>query len=144
MIRVFIENEAGSNRKNIFNEQTLEHKKTVEVSRAYPFPYGFVLNTKSGDGDNLDCFVLTSRPLKTGEIVEVEPIGMFEQTEDGKNDPKILAVMPGEVVTVDKDVQTRMSDFVQHVFDHLPGKTVQVGKFLGKDEAAELISEMTR
>ena len=58
-MKVFIENEAGSNKKNIFDEKSLEFEKQVDVSRSYPYPYGFVLNTTVEDGDNVDCFVLT-------------------------------------------------------------------------------------
>ena len=68
-MKVFIENEAGSNQKNLYNEKTLEYRKTVGVSRKYPYPYGFILETTSGDGDNLDCFILTEKKLKTGSIV---------------------------------------------------------------------------
>ena len=39
-MRVFIENDAGSRRKNIYDEGTLAHLRSVEVSAAYPFPYG--------------------------------------------------------------------------------------------------------
>mgnify|MGYP001570857230 CR=1 FL=1 len=66
-MKAFIENEAGSNQKNIYNEKTLEYKKTVTVSRKYPYPYGFILDTTSGDGDNLDVFVLTEKKLKSGQ-----------------------------------------------------------------------------
>ena len=94
-MRVFIENEAGSRRKNIYDERTLAHLGTVEVSAAYPFPYGFVLGTIGGDGDAVDCFVLTETPLRSGTIVECEPVGLLEQIEDGEIDHKVLAVLPG-------------------------------------------------
>ena len=76
-MKVFIENEPGSNQKNLYNEKTLEYKKTVTVSRKYPFPYGFILSTTSGDGDNLDCFIITVQKLQTGQTVECEPIGIM-------------------------------------------------------------------
>ena len=60
-MKVFIENESGTDQKNVYNEKTLEYKKTVTVSRKYPFPYGFILDTTSGDGDNLDCFIITEK-----------------------------------------------------------------------------------
>ncbi len=63
-MKVFIENEAGSDQKNVYNEKTLEYRETFTVSRKYPFPYGFILKTTSGDGDNLDCFVITEQKLK--------------------------------------------------------------------------------
>lgn len=60
-MKVFIENEAGSNQKNIYDEKTLEYKKTVTISRKYPYPYGFIIDTTSGDGDNLDVFIITEK-----------------------------------------------------------------------------------
>ena len=138
-MKVFIENEAASTKKNLFNEKTLEYRKTVEVSRPYPFPYGFVIGTTSGDGDNLDCFVITQKPLKSGDIVDVEAIGMFEQTEDGKADPKILARLYDEQPLITVDVEERLRDFIRHVFDHLPDKSVSFGRFLDIEEAQALI-----
>ncbi len=69
--------------------------RTVEVSAAYPYPYGFVLGTTGGDGDAVDCFVLTETPLRSGSIVECEPVGLLEQIEDGGVDHKVLAVLAG-------------------------------------------------
>jgi inorganic pyrophosphatase len=65
-MQVFIENQAGSRRKNIYDERTLRHLRTVDVSASYPYPYGFVIGTVSGDADAVDCFVLTSEPLIAG------------------------------------------------------------------------------
>ncbi len=138
-MKVFIENEAGSSQKNIFNEKTLEYKKTYEVSASYPFPYGFVIDTTSGDGGNLDCFVLTNKPLKSRDIVDVEPIGMFKQVEDGKEDHKVLAVPNDEDWTIDKETENVLRKFVEKVFSHLPNKTISVGRFLGKEDALALI-----
>ena len=100
MFTVFIENEAGSTTKHHHDEKALTLLHTEEVSRPYPYPYGFVLNTTSGDGDNVDCFVLTDKPLKTGETLEVVPVGFLEQftVEDGgpdQVDHNVLAVPVG-------------------------------------------------
>ena len=83
-MQVFIENLAGSRRKNIYDERALRHLSTVDVSASYPYPYGFVIGTVSGDGDAVDCFVLTSEPLTAGTILECDPIGLLEQIEDGE------------------------------------------------------------
>lgn len=53
-MKVFIENEAGSDQKNIYDEKALEYKRSHTISRKYPYPYGFILKTTSGDGDNVD------------------------------------------------------------------------------------------
>jgi|GEM_PF-259143 len=140
-MKVFIENEAGSNQKNIFNEKTLEYRKSYTVPAHYPFPYGFLLGTTSGDGDNVDCFVLTNKPLKSGEIIEVEAIGMFEDIEDGEEDHKILAVPKGDTWAIEEETEDIFRDFSVKIFSHLPNKKKVIGKFLGKDEASRLIED---
>jgi inorganic pyrophosphatase len=63
-IRVFIQNEAGSARKHYHNEKTLELVRVADVSEPYPYPYGFILDTTAEDGWNVDCYVITDRPLR--------------------------------------------------------------------------------
>ena len=140
-MKVFIENEAGSDQKNLYNEKTLEYKKTVTVSRKYPFPYGFILGTTSGDGDNLDCFIITEQKLKTGQTVECEPIGLMEQVEDGKEDHNILARLPEEKMTIGEEIKSKLTEFVSHVFDHKADKVVQVGRYLDKEDAEKYVEQ---
>src|SRR5215471_19360794 len=134
-MKVFIENEAGSNVKHYYDEKTLEPKGSSRVSRAYPFPYGFVLNTTGGDGDNVDCFVLTAQPWRTGQIAECEPLGLMEQVEDGDEDHKILAGIRGETWRIDETTRNLLREFVSHVFDHIPGKRIVVGAFQDREAA---------
>jgi inorganic pyrophosphatase len=138
-VKVFIENEAGSFVKHLYNEKKMELQGSTKVSRAYPFAYGFVLNTHGEDGDNVDCFVLTTQPLVAGQIVDCNAIGLMEQVEDGEIDHKILAVLDGETGTIDGDIQARLVDFASHVFDHIPGKTMRIGAFRDKRVAMEYL-----
>jgi inorganic pyrophosphatase len=139
-MKVLIENEAGSKIKYRYDECTFKLMATRKVQRAYPFPYGFVVGTRSGDGMCLDCFLLTHEDVPSGEMVEAEPIGMFEQTEDGKEDHNILAVRAGEKFDLTIPVQEALKDFVMNVFADVPGKSMAVGRFLGKEEALALIA----
>jgi inorganic pyrophosphatase len=134
-IQVFIQNEAGSNRKNYHDEKTLEYKFTKIVSRPYPYPYGFIIGTSSADGYNLDCFVITDRPLKTGEILECESISLMEQIEDGLEDHNVLARVIGDDVQITSEIEATLTDFVANVFRHIEGKQITVGKFLSADHA---------
>ena len=122
MVEVFIQNERGSTHKNLHDEKTLTYRSTVRVSRPYPFPYGFILGTTSGDGDNLDCFVLTTRRLTTGTIIECEPLGLLEQIEDGEEDHNVLAAPSDERVASLEDAVTQLRAFIAHLFDHVPGR----------------------
>jgi inorganic pyrophosphatase len=143
-LRVFIENEAGSFVKHLHDENTLELQGTTRVSRAYPFPYGFVLNTSAADGDNVDCFVVTRQRLQSRDIVECEPIGLMEQIEDDEIDHKILAVLPGEEAAVDREMQQNLVEFARHVFDHVPDKKMEVGEFRNREAAREFVFEHSR
>jgi inorganic pyrophosphatase len=139
-MKVFIENEAGSRIKHEHNEKTLEHIETSLVSRAFPWPYGFILHTTGEDGDNVDCFVITERQLRTGDVVECDPIGLIEQIEDGEIDHKIFAHLEGEMAVLDSVAQENFRQFAMHVFEHVPGKTMQIGRCFGRQTAVEYIA----
>ncbi|MDO8594117.1 MAG: inorganic diphosphatase [bacterium] len=146
-IKVFIECEAGSDQRPYFDEQTLERKGSFTVSRKYPFPYGFIHGTKSGDGDCLDCFVITKRPLISESMVHAEIVGMMEQfeTKNGntKMDHKILANIKGEDLELDEKMKEVLREFVLHVFDHRADKKVEVGSFYTKEVGEELVENLT-
>lgn len=138
-MQVFIENEAGSREKKTFDERSLRHLKTAPISAAYPFPYGFVLGTVSGDGDAVDCFVLTRRALRSGTTLICKPVALLEQVEDGETDHKVIAVPDGEDETVTAVDEAALRAFVAGVFAHVPGKTMVVGRLLGPDAADDFI-----
>jgi inorganic pyrophosphatase len=139
-MKAFVQNEAGSRTKHLHNEKTLELAGTTQVSRPYPFPYGFILDTTADDGLNVDCFFLTDESLKTGQIVECNPVALMEQFEDGKADHNVLLVIDDEKLLPNVEAQRILTEFVTHVFDHIPGKSIQVGRFLGSGDASEYIS----
>lgn len=134
-MRVFIENEAGARIKNAYDQRTLVHLGAGEVSRAYPFPYGFVVGTRSGDGDCVDCFVLTAKAFKSGATVECAPIALLEQIEDGEVDHKVLAVPTGESFVLDEKTVGILKEFIAGVFAHVPGKRMQIGRLRDRSAA---------
>jgi inorganic pyrophosphatase len=140
-MKVFIENEAGSTIKHEYNEKTLECKFTTTVSRPFLFPYGFVLNTTAEDGDNVDCYVLTERKIRTGEIVDCEAFALMEQVEDGEIDHKVFAHLIGDPVVLGDDQKAAFAEFAKHVFDHVPGKKMEVGRFLDRDAALRYVEQ---
>lgn len=140
-IKVFIQNEAGSRTKHRHDEKTLAMQGAEEVSRPYPFPYGFVLGTTAADGMNVDCFVITDRRLRTGQIVECIPVGLMEQTDSGVNDHNVLARRPEDDVEMTTALEEVLTEFVRHVFRHVEDKPVEVGRFLGADAAEAHLRE---
>lgn len=139
-MKIFIENEAGTNIKHLYDEQTFALRATRAVARAYPFPYGFVVGTQSGDGMCLDCFLLTRDDIPSGTVVEAEPIGVLEQIEDGQEDHNILAIQPGEHFELTSAVEAQLKTFVLNVFADVPGKRIAVGRLLDKPAALLLIA----
>jgi inorganic pyrophosphatase len=139
MIKVYIQVEAGSSEKHLYNEKTLEYRGTRQVSRQYPYPYGFIIDTRAADGDNLDCYLITHDHLKSGTIVECEPIGLLEQDEDAEVDHKILATLPGQEVEVGPELLQELRDFIYAVFTRFPDVRVRVGRILPREAALDYI-----
>lgn len=144
VIEVFIENEAGKAIKNHFDEKELRRTGSSPLSRPYPFPYGFVIGTTAEDGDCVDCFVITGEALVSGQRVRCTPIGLMEQREDGVLDHNILAVLDGESSTITNSVSERLREFVLHVFDHVPGKNISVGRLYDAAEAYSYLAACLR
>jgi inorganic pyrophosphatase len=109
------------------------------VSHPYPYPYGFILGTRGADGDNLDCYLITSDQLQAGTIVECEAIGLLEQVEDGEIDHKVLAAIPGQQVETGQALQKELRGFIYSVFRQFPDVHVDVGELLPRQAALDYI-----
>ena len=144
MLRVFIENEAGSDVKHHHDEEALTLLRTERVRAPYPFPYGFVPGTHAPDGDAVDCFVITARPLHTGDLVDCVPCGLMEQTESGLVDHNLLAVPAGEAVPDLEALRPTLTRFVQEVFAGMPGRETTVGRFLPAEDALAYLAACAR
>lgn len=151
MVKVFIENEAGSTTKHEYNEKTFELFETKQVSAPYPYPYGFIVETTAEDGDNLDCYIITERDLKTGTFVECDVLGLLESHETSWNpekahhleeDHNVLMAPEGEEVIIDSSVEQKLRDFADNVFKHVPGKKIIIGRFWGVAETEEYIERL--
>ena len=68
----------------------------------YPGNYGFVPQTRSGDGDPLDIIVL-SESAKIGDILEVVVLGLLKLEDSGEEDTKIIAITKNSPF---KDIKT--------------------------------------
>lgn len=77
----------------------------------YPVNYGFVPNTISGDGEELDCYVLgIDKPI---ENFEGRCIAVIHRTND--NDDKLIVVPDGKEYT---DAQIReITNFQEQYFE---------------------------
>jgi len=58
----------------------------------FPFNYGFIPNTLSGDGDPLDVLIYMNEPLIPGSYIKCRIIGALETEDDKGIDTKIIMV----------------------------------------------------
>lgn len=91
---VVVEIQKGGQVKYEYDEDWHEIKVSAIFKNGFgfPFDYGYVPETRGGDGDHLDVFVLGSQSVQMGAVVECRAIGMIELIDRGEKDDKILAI----------------------------------------------------
>ncbi len=139
-ITVFVENEAGSDIKHHYNEQTLEPIGTERVGGEYPYPYGFIPGTLAPDGDCADCFIITEQPLATGTTVECSPVALLEQTEGGITDHNVIAVPAGQPAPDLDEVRARIGAFLEKFMLGVESRKAVMGRTLSREEAAAYLA----
>ena len=64
----------------------------MHTSMQYPYNYGFIPNTLSGDGDPVDVLLIANYPIVPGAVISVKPIGVLITEDEKGQDEKILSV----------------------------------------------------
>src|SRR5437868_10101422 len=88
-VRVIVETPKGSRNKYAFDPEhkVFTLKKVLPAGMSFPYDFGFVPQTESGDGDPLDVIVLMEEPAFPGCMIRCRLIGVIEgeqQQRDGK------------------------------------------------------------
>jgi inorganic pyrophosphatase len=84
-----------------------------------PAGYGFIPQTLSGDGDELDILVLGEEPLKTGSTLKVRVAGVMEFEDEGSLDDKIITVpLENEAINDLGDIPKQTIDQITNHFAH--------------------------
>lgn len=119
----FIEIPKGSKNKYEFDYKygLIKLDRILYTSTHYPANYGFIPNTTSDDGDNLDVLVLCQEPIHPMVITECKPIGLITMTDDKKSDEKIIAVPIHDPTYSSyediKDLPEHLMNEISHFFD---------------------------
>lgn len=116
--------------------------RVLYTSFAYPTDYGFVENTLGLDGDPVDILLLCTYPLFPGVGAKVRPVGVFNMTDDGGSDAKVI-VVPAKDPRWDHiqdvgDIPEFQRKEIEHFFEHY--KDLEPGKWVkteGWGDAAE-------
>ena len=148
---VTIEIPAGSRVKYEFDHETgrLRLDRVLFTSMQYPTHYGYFENTLGEDGDPLDALVyLPGFDLVPGCVVEARPIGVFNMTDDGGGDAKLLCVPADkryDHITELEHVEESLKQEIEHFFtrykDLEKGKWVKIKRWGDAEEAQRLIVE---
>jgi inorganic pyrophosphatase len=86
LIVVVIETPKGSRNKYAYDpeERIFELTKVLPAGMAFPYDFGFVPSTLSGDGDPLDVLVLMDEPAFPGCKLSCRVIGLIEGEQSDK------------------------------------------------------------
>lgn len=136
-ITVVVETPKGSAQK--YNYDPITHffklKKILPAGMVFPYDFGFIPETKGGDGDPLDVIVISEFGSFAGCIIECKLIGAIQAEQTGKdkkiirNDRFIAIPKQSEMF---KDVDS-ISDISDTVIKELEDFFVQYNKLQGKD-----------
>ena len=154
-LNVVIETPKDSRNKYAYDEKIgiFVLKGVLAVGHSFPFDFGYIPQTKGGDGDPLDVLVLMDEPAFAGCLVPSRLIGVIEaeQTElDGKTtrNDRLIAVASdshnhSEIKSIN-DLNEKLIDEIEHFFvsyNEAKGKKFKsLGRF-GARKAKNLVEE---
>ena len=85
-VNVVVETPRGSVHKLAFDDErgVFVLKKALPAGMTFPFDFGFVPQTKAGDGDPLDVLVLLDGATPPGVLVASRLVGVIEAEQRGE------------------------------------------------------------
>ena len=153
-IIIIIETPKGSKEKFNYDPENkwFKLKKILPMGMLFPFDFGFIPNTKGGDGDPLDVVVISEINSFTGCAMDCRIIGCLtaEQTEQGKtfrNDRFIAIPLASQLfaaVNELKDLPEKtLNDLITFfiTYNDLQGKKFKPLEKLNAAQALNLINE---
>lgn len=121
--------------------------RVLYTAFGYPTNYGFFENTLGDDGDPVDVLVLLDYELFPGSGLTVRPVGVFNMTDDGGGDAKVIAVIAKdprwdwvqEVEDIPEFTRKEIEHFFEHYKDLEPGKWVKTEGWGSRAEAEAIV-----
>jgi inorganic pyrophosphatase len=156
-INIIIESPKGSNHKYDYDEELkrFKLKKVLPAGMVFPFDFGFIPNTKGGDGDPIDVMVISEITGYPGVCMDCRIIGALtvEQTErDGetmRND-RILAIPTVSQLFADVNSILQLPDAILNQVEHFfknyneqAGKKFEVLARVNEVDACQLVENQT-
>ena len=130
------------------NSHQLVCDRFLHVPFAYPFNYGYIINTMGGDGDPLDAVVICKPSLYPTSLIKCRIIGALITTDENGLDEKILLVPDIKIDPYNKNINsytdldehtlTEIKYFFTHYKDLEQNKYVLIENFVSADEAVNI------
>ncbi len=146
---VIIEIPRGSRNKYEVDHETgrVRLDRTLFTGFVYPTDYGFFENTLGLDGDPVDALVLLDFPTFPGVTIEVRPVAVFNMTDDGGSDAKVICVQSKDprwahiqdLSDIPEYTRKEIEHFFTHYKDLEPGKWVKIDGWEGQAEAEAVV-----
>lgn len=148
-ILVYVEISKGTNIKYEYDHdlKSLICDRILYTPFMFPFNYGFIPDTLSGDGDPLDVLIYMDESLVPGSYIKCRIIGALETQDDKGNDTKLIMVPSKKVSPHERNIEKiedlphmfieKVIYFYKHYKD-LENKEVTIGEILNKQEATEI------
>jgi inorganic pyrophosphatase len=153
IVKVQIEIPKGHNVKYEIDHETHELicDRFLYGPFAYPFNYGFIINTLGGDGDPLDAVVICDRSLLPTCTIKCKIIGALITNDEKGQDEKIILVPDDKIDPHNKTINN-ISDLAKYTLDEIKyffthykdleeGKYINVQDFVSADKAIEIYKE---
>lgn len=147
---VVLEIPKGSRAKYEYDEKLDIIKLDFVFSKDFGFihNYGYIPETRGGDGDHLDAFILGDYRLAVRTIIPCRAIGMIELVDKGEEDNKIIAAPVADeglrglvsVKNISEEHRRQFELFFKEVGVQ-KNKTTEIKRFLDKKRA---VHELTR
>lgn len=146
-VMVYIEISKNSHIKYEYDENlnALICDRVLPTPFYFPFNYGFIPNTLSGDGDTVDAIIYMEEELLPSTYIKCKIIGALETIDEKGEDIKIILVPINKVsfneanINDITDLPSHFIDKITHFYKHYKdleqGKFVKINKLLNKCDA---------
>lgn len=151
-LNVIIDTPKGSRNKFAWDEklELFSLSGVLPAGAVFPYDFGFIPNTRGGDGDPLDVLVVMDEPAFVGCLVACRLLGVIEakQTEKGKTErnDRLIAVSTNsrthEKLKALTDLDAVLLDEIEHFFvsyNEAKGKKFKPLRRLGSGRAKKLV-----
>ena len=113
----------------------------------YPTDYGYFENTLGLDGDPVDVLILLEWPTFPGVGISVRPVAVFNMTDDGGGDAKVICVQAKDprwahiqdIGDIPEFTKKEIEHFFTHYKDLEPGKWVKIEGWQGAADADAVV-----